>query len=60
MQLTEKELSAIEDQLSEEKLLVTKLRAYSQLCSDSELKKKCECIADKHQAHYDQLFSFLG
>lgn len=60
MQLTEKELSAIEDQLSEEKLLVTKMKAYSQACTDQELKKKYECIADKHQAHFDQLLNFLG
>lgn len=60
MQLTEKELTAIEDQLSEEKLLVTKLKAYSQMCTDSDLKKKCESIASKHQTHYDQLLSFLG
>lgn len=60
MQLTEKELSAIEDQLSEEKLLVTKMKAYSQMCTDSDLKKKCENIASKHQTHYEQLLSFLG
>ncbi|HEX2985828.1 MAG TPA: spore coat protein [Caproiciproducens sp.] len=60
MQLTEKELTAIEDQLSEEKLLVTKIRAYSQMCTDPQLKKKCDSIADKHQTHYNQLLSFLG
>ena len=60
MQLTEKELTAIEDQLSKEKQLVTKIKAYSQMCTDSDLKKKCESIACKHQTHYDQLLSFLG
>nr|WP_319488158.1 spore coat protein [uncultured Caproiciproducens sp.] len=60
MALTEKELSAIEDQLSGEKLLVTKFKAYSQMCSDSEIKQKCDTIASQHQAHYDKLLSFLN
>lgn len=60
MALTEKELTAIEDQLSGEKLLVTKIKAYSQMCTDPELKRKCENIASKHQTHYDQLLSFLN
>lgn len=60
MALTEKELTAIEDQLGEEKLLITKIRAYSDICTDQQLKQKCSCIADKHQTHYDQLLSFLN
>ncbi len=60
MALTEKELSAIEDQLNGEKLLVTKIRAYSQMCTDPALKQKCDNIASKHQTHYEQLLSFLN
>lgn len=60
MNLTEKELTAIEDQLNGEKLLVTKIKAYSQMCTDPELKQKCNSIASKHQAHYDKLLSFLS
>jgi len=60
MPLTEKELSAIEDQLSSEKLLVTKIRAYSQMCTDPQLKSKCDCIANQHQTHYDKLLGFLN
>ena len=59
-QITEKELSAIQDQLTSEQTLVTKLKAYSQMCSDQELKQKCDSIAQKHQAHYDRLMSFLN
>lgn len=59
MAITEKELTAIEDQLGNEQMMVTKFRAYSQMCSDQELKQKCECIAQKHQSHFDQLISFL-
>jgi hypothetical protein len=60
MNLTEKELTAIEDQLNGEKLLVTKIKAYSQMCTDPELKQKCNSIASKQQAHYDKLLSFLS
>lgn len=59
-QITEKELSAIEDELSSEQTIISKMKAYSQMCSDQELKQKCDCIAKKHQAHFDQLMSFLG
>lgn len=58
--ITEKELAAIEDQLGNEQLLVTKFKAYSQMCSDPELKQKCDAIAQKHQSHFDQLMGFLN
>lgn len=60
MNLTEKELSAIEDQLKNEEVLVTKIQAYAQMCTDPALKQKCEQIAQKHQCHFDKLFSFLN
>jgi hypothetical protein len=59
-QITEKELTAIEDELASEQTLITKLKAYSQMCSDQDLKQKCDCIAQKHQAHFDRLMSFLS
>ena len=59
MALTSKELTAIEDQLNSEKLLVAKCRMYAGMCSDPQLKQKCETIAGKHMAHYDALFSIL-
>lgn len=60
MTLTAKELTAIEDQLSGEKLLIAKCKSYAQMCDDPELKKKCETMAGKHQSHYDKLLSFLN
>jgi hypothetical protein len=60
MTITEKELSAIQDQLGSEQMLVTKFKAYSQMCSDQELKQKCDAIAQKHQNHFDKLVSFLN
>lgn len=60
MTLTAKELAAIEDQLSSEKLLVAKLKAYSQECTDPELKQKCDDMANRHQGHYQKLYNFLN
>ncbi len=58
--LTSKELSAIEDQLSQEQLLVRKYRMYSKAATDPRLKTKCEQIAARHQNHYDKLLSHLN
>ena len=57
--LTAKELFAIEEQLKAEKLLITKNKAYAQLCDDPELRKKCEQMAAKHEDHYQTLLSLL-
>ena len=57
--LTAKELSAIEEQLNAEKLLITKNKAYAQLCDDPEPRKKCEQMAAKHEDHYQTLLSLL-
>ena len=59
LNLTAKELSAIEDQLESEKLLIQKCRAFAMMCEDPELRKKCEGMAGKHQGHYDRLLEFL-
>jgi len=58
--ITAKELSAIEDQLSMERLLVTKYRAVAGAVSDPSLKSRCEKIAGMHQEHYDRLLSHLN
>lgn len=54
--LTAKELSAIEEQLKAEKLLITKNKAYAQLCDDPELRKKCEQMAAKHEDAYQHYY----
>ena len=59
MALTAKELTAIEDQLNSEKLLVAKCRMYAELCSDPQLRQKCEAIAGKHKTHNEALYSML-
>ena len=59
MSLTTKELDAIEEQLRHEQVLVKKYRAFSQQCSDAQLKATCNRIADKHQQHFNTLMGFL-
>ena len=58
--LTTKELSGIEDQLKCEQNLIGKCRMFSQNAQDAALKNKFDEIAQKHQQHYDKLFSLLG
>ncbi len=58
--LTEKELGAIGDLLSAEELLIKKFNMLAQSAQDSALKTKLSGMAQKHQRHYDMLFSHLG
>ena len=58
--LTSKELTAIEDQLNMEQLLVKKYKTYAGMVGDQQLKTKCEQIANKHQAHYQRLLTYLN
>ena len=57
--LTTKELTAIEEQLTMEQNVVNKYKMYAQTAVDSVIRDKCECIANKHQKHYDTLISQL-
>ncbi len=57
--LTSKELSAIEDQLNCEQMLIKKYKAYAQAVSDPQIKTTCEQIAAQHKQHYDTLMGHL-
>jgi len=57
--ITTKELSALDDQLSMEQVLVKKYRTFANQCSDTELRTKCNQIADRHQMHFDTLANYL-
>ena len=58
--LTSKELTALEDHLSMEELLVKKYHTVASTTGDPQLKSKCEQIASKHQEHYKKLLSLLN
>ena len=57
--LTAKELSALEDTIQSEQVLIKKYKAMACLCNDTKIQSDFNCIADKHQQHYDTLMSFL-
>lgn len=57
--ITSKELSALDDQLSMEQVLVKKYRTFANQCSDPQLKTKCTQIADRHQTHFNTLMNYL-
>ncbi len=58
--LTSKELSAIEDQLTLEQLLIQKYKQAASQASDPAIQSKCESIATKHQEHFQKLMSHLN
>lgn len=57
--LTSKELSALEDQISHEETLVKKYEAMACLCNDARIRTDLNGYADKHRAHYSTLVGFL-
>jgi rubrerythrin len=59
-QLTTKELTAINEQLEAESVVIAKYRMYAQNAQDTELKTRFEAIASKHCQHFDKLYSLLG
>ncbi|MEG0019800.1 MAG: spore coat protein [Oscillospiraceae bacterium] len=56
-QITEKELSAYNELLIQEKATVDKFNYYAQNCKDTQLKKLCKDAAARHQEHYNSIFS---
>ena len=58
--LTSKELTAIEDQLSMEQLLIKKYKSCAGMTNDPQIKQKCEQIASRHQEHYQKLLGHLN
>ena len=58
--LTTKELAAIEDQLGLEQNLIKKYKLYAQQSTDPQIKIKCEQIAAKHQNHFTRLMGQLN
>lgn len=58
-QLSEKELSSLHDMLSEEDLLVKKFQMLAEQATDPEVKNKLTEISNKHQGHFNTLYSQL-
>ena len=58
--LSERELSALKDLLSEEDLLVKKFQMLSEHAETMELKSKMMDISNMHQGHFNELYSKLS
>ena len=60
IKLSEKELATIKSLLSEEELLVKKFQMLAEHAEKPELKHQMESIAQKHQGHFNELYSKLS
>ncbi len=60
MQMTEKELAAVSDQLTQEHSLIQKYEMYAQMSTDPQICTQCEEFAAKHRNHYQTLLQLLG
>ena len=58
--LTTKELAAIQDHLSVEDNVIKKYRMYAQTTQDPQIRQKCQDIAAKHQEHFNTLMGHLS
>ena len=57
--LTAKELTALEDQLGYEQILIKKYTTMASQCTDATIKSKLKSIAGRHKTHYDRLVCYL-
>lgn len=59
-QLSEKELSALHDLLSEEELLVKKFQMLANHATDHNVRSEMEEISQRHQSHFNKLYDHLS
>ena len=59
-QISEKELSALNDLLTGEELLIKKFQMLAENCNDSEVKAKFTEISNEHKEHFRSLYSQLS
>ena len=57
--LTQKELTALEEALTSEQLMIKKFRAYAQQAQDPQIRASAEQMAGRHKQHYDTLMGYL-
>lgn len=58
--LSEKELSAVQDILSEEELLIKKFQMLAAHSTDEQIKSQMLEISKRHQEHFDSIYSHLS
>lgn len=59
-QLSEKELSVVNELLNEEELLVKKFQMLASHAQNETVKQQMLDIANKHQGHFNDIYSYLG
>lgn len=59
-QLSEKELASIQECLADEDLLVKKFKMLAEHATDATLRAKMMEISNKHQKHFNELYSKLS
>lgn len=59
-QISEKELSALNDLLAEEELLIKKFKMLAEHTEDQEISAKFTEISNQHQGHFNALYAQLG
>lgn len=59
-QLSEKELASLQESLADEDLLVKKFKMLAEHAQDESLKAKMLEISEKHQGHFNALYSKLS
>lgn len=59
-QLSEKELSALNDLLADEELLTKKFSMLAKQTDDTEIRQKFEQISQQHQGHFNSLYEYLN
>lgn len=60
VKLSEKELSTIQELLSEEELLVKKFKMLADQAEDQQVKEKFNTISQRHQAHMNSIYAHLS
>ena len=58
--VNQRELEIIKDRLLEEEVLIKKYTSYASMCSDPQIKTKCEQMAAKHKNHFNSLMQILN
>ena len=59
MALTSKELTGLEDLLTQEDIIIKKYQSYASLCSDNAIKEKFDFLVSRHSQVYSTLLSQL-
>lgn len=58
-QLSEKELTALNELLADEELLTKKFSMLASQTSDPEIQQKYQQISQQHQSHFNSLYEYL-